>query len=78
MDFLIVPLQEDLTNYERLVKERIGEEALIRWYIAEMNDHVAFIEAVYDEKKLTHPLPPLPLESTTTIPASDTVILTEK
>lgn len=76
MDFLTIPLQEDLTNYERVVKERIGEEALIRWYVAEMTDQVAFIEAVYDEKKLTHPLSPLlPLEPTT-LP-SDTVILTE-
>lgn len=48
-----VPYQEHIDRYESLVKDHIGEDLLIRWYISHFEDHHAIIEAVHENPACT-------------------------
>lgn len=44
-----VPVQSDVSQYEKLLGEKIESKRIIRWYIARMLDGKAMVEAVYDD-----------------------------
>mmetsp|Transcript_31879 Transcript_31879/g.45883 ORF Transcript_31879/g.45883 Transcript_31879/m.45883 type:complete len:95 (-) Transcript_31879:445-729(-) len=46
-----VPVQSNLLQYYSLLVENLGDENILRWYIAKIEDKKATIEVVYDDLK---------------------------
>jgi hypothetical protein len=46
---LQVPVQQNVSNYEILVKKKIDEKLLIRWYIGRFDQDFAYVEAIHEE-----------------------------
>lgn len=49
MKVLRLPAQDDVGLYEQLVKQEVGEERVVRWYIARMDRNQAVVEVVYED-----------------------------
>lgn len=49
MKHLQIPIQQDLAEYEKLVKTEIDERLLLRWYITHMDEQYAHVEAVHED-----------------------------
>ena len=52
MQIITLPIQNDLSQYEKILKEKIPEDRIVRWYISKMNEKEAEIEVVFDAKTM--------------------------
>jgi hypothetical protein len=49
-----MPKQTDLSQYERMVEEKIEAKRIIRWYVARLLDEKAMVEVVYDDSAIVY------------------------
>lgn len=48
IDNIVVPKQENIENYETLLKDKLKDKQIVRWYIAQMNDVNSMLEIVFE------------------------------
>ncbi|KAJ1430939.1 hypothetical protein B484DRAFT_395700 [Ochromonadaceae sp. CCMP2298] len=50
MDMVVVqvPVQQDFARYGELLREKIDDSKIVRWYVSSIRDNVATIEAVIE------------------------------